>query len=603
MNEVKLVLHTSALCATFPNLSMVRSLKKAIGALSVIALTVSLLPTVTAQSVPPTVQIIDNASATGFTKTGTWYTVSDSASYAGKYLYTTTSNASTTKAVWTFTNLSPGQYKVSVTYRPKSYFSTKAEFRVFDGGVAGKDLGVTTVNETSRASSGDIDGTPWQTLGTPGGHFAVLMNSLSVTLSANASASVQADAVRIERIGNLTGDEMLRDFASAGTTIQSTIDGEGEEETVSTIDVLVLYTSDAPSALHLTDAELERLIRRNFDCDITTDSTCLVRSGVPLNVNGIMKASGVPVNFRIVELKKITVRSIDSTTDMLYTMQTNENVESLRRFTNADIVVTFAPVTSSSEVVGLTYVPKYSVPVPLDTIIESADKYIYGSHIRNSHFSAFSIVRILSNDSEFSTLPMTLTHEIGHILAAGHEVENTEVAVEPWSHAYTVDGGIKTIDAAYGGNGYTYGCPTLGCVLVPVFSNPQKTTTIGGKTYQLGIADKSDNVRTMKKLAPLVAGYSERGAISLYNSEVCLDSTADSIVSAIDSLRVINYINEDDPVQEIQLITNLRKIFFEYGFIDNNNDGWISPIDALRIINHINDPTNPAFAPANVCPH
>lgn len=430
------------------------------------------------------------------------------------------------------------------------------------------------------------------------------MNNLSVTLTASATAQVQADAVRIERVGDLTGEEMLRDFAALGTVVNSTsggAGGEGEGEEESEIDVIVFATADLAPYLGISDAEVSTLVRRSFDCNSIIDSTCTSHSGIPINVNGIMRASGVPVKVNVVKVLILSAQSVESSDDLVYTMQIDENVELLRTIYGADAVVLFAPVPQNALILGSTAPPTFSQQTPIDTVVASTNRNSFISHIENAHFGAHSVVRVDKNN--LTAMTLTLAHEFGHILGTGHEEETGEnFSIEPWSHALTIDGGVKTLDSAYTKNGYTNGCPVLGCSLIPLFSNPNKSVTVGAKTYNLGIADKEDNVRTMKKMAPLVARYSERPFLTLTNPENCLDSSADSIVTPIDGLRVINYLNGEAPQQEIALMTGLRKVAFIFGYIDTNKDGWITPIDTLRVINHLNEPTNPAFAPETVCP-
>lgn len=573
---------------------------KALSALSILALVSLSLPTVSAQTVPPAVQVIDNASANGFTKTRTWYATNDSASYAGKYLYAPI-GASTTKATWTFTNLTPGRYNVSVTYRPRSYFSTNAEFRVFDGGIGGYDLGATTVNQTVRAS-GDIDGTPWQALGVPGGHFAILMNSLSVTLSANSSARVQADAVRIERIGELSDSELLRNFArSQASIVPTSSGGEGEGPAVSQIDVLALYTDDLLDAqFHSSVIEFQTWVRRAFDCNPSTDTGCTVINGIPITVNGIMQASGVPVKFVVKNIMKSPVNDIPENVDTFTkSLDVSPEMNAARVAAGADVTVAFTKFMNINPQ-GYSGYPVLSEGLTLDQLAAEPNKNSRSAYVMSSNYRAISVIRLPGNIYG----ALTLVHELGHLLGSGHENYGTERAgLEPSARGYVVNGQFKTLDVAVYGDGIvTQSCP-LGCSLIPIFSNPRLALQSNGTTQPLGTA-AADNVSTMSKMAPIVATYSERTPIQNYrliNPENCLDKDGDGIVAPIDSLRVINYLN-DGSETNVFVITNMRSVLFNSGFLDSNGDGVITPMDSLWIINHLNDPTNPAFTPATVCP-
>jgi hypothetical protein len=100
-------------------------------------------------------------------------------------------------ATWTFTGLTPGVYRVSVTWDPAANRAPDAAFTVLDGGAA---LTTTLVNQRQAPASFQDAGAWWQVLG---GTYDIQSGVLTVRLSdlATAGTYLIADSVRIERIG------------------------------------------------------------------------------------------------------------------------------------------------------------------------------------------------------------------------------------------------------------------------------------------------------------------------------------------------------------------------------------------------------------------
>jgi hypothetical protein len=158
--------------------------------------------TVRGQVVAATVsRVIDNDSP-GFAKQGEWVSRQDapgttaSGGYDQDYFYSTKGNGSDT-ATWTFDNITPGVYRVSSTWWPMTgYRATNAPFTILDGTVA---VGTVTANQEQLPNDFQDGGVSWESLG----NFAIGGNTLVVRLSDAANNYVIADAVRIERIGDL----------------------------------------------------------------------------------------------------------------------------------------------------------------------------------------------------------------------------------------------------------------------------------------------------------------------------------------------------------------------------------------------------------------
>lgn len=538
------------------------------------------------------ISILDNGSPSGFSTTGSWTTIPEKDAFAGSYRQAFGSNAS---ATWTFGNISPGRYRISVTYRPRSYFSKNAMFRVYD---AETDLGVTAVNQSVRATSGDdASGTPWQRLGSTD-EFIIRSSTIRVQLSGNTTAQVQADAVKIERLGHLRDADILKDFAQS-SGIQRSDAGEGESPVQ--IDALVIFNDRAVSLYNNSTDDLTRWIRTAFDCTAGVDAHCEKYGDITMSINGIMKASGVNARFNIVDMQYYTFGQYQRAIDILETAMASKVIERARAAAHADIVVIFngnPAVNTSSESLGETMYPQMRTST-IDEISSSAHRWKHQDHIYNAAFATSVITLKEKYDGV-----MVAAHEIGHLLGAGHEIERNDHTIEPSAHAFTLDGYVKTIDTAivdYAGYvGTTTGCPSK-CTSVPVFSNPNIEVTSKGRVIRLGIPGVKDNVSVMNRMAPIVASYRDRPALNLHNPENCLDVNGDGYVVPLDSLTVINYMSSGEELEQAKM-PSVRAVLLGYTFVDVNRDGWISPIDALMIINHMNNPTDPAFAPENVCP-
>jgi hypothetical protein len=156
----------------------------------------------------PAVQIIDNG-ADGFCATGPWHVKSKGGyeqdlhvahkapdppkkphkndKQAEKF------NKKFATATWTFTGLTAGQYRVSVTVPGHSGFATNAPFSVFDGSNLLKTV---AVNQSKLKGDAKRDQFHWRELGA----FTIEGGTLVVQLTNRANGKVAADAVKIERV-------------------------------------------------------------------------------------------------------------------------------------------------------------------------------------------------------------------------------------------------------------------------------------------------------------------------------------------------------------------------------------------------------------------
>lgn len=96
-------------------------------------------------------------------------------------------------AIWTFNGLTPGVYRVSVTYTADVDRATDARFSVLDDTTS---LGTVQVNQQRAPADFSDQGAKWADLGI----FTITSSTLVVQLTDEANGYVLADGVRIERV-------------------------------------------------------------------------------------------------------------------------------------------------------------------------------------------------------------------------------------------------------------------------------------------------------------------------------------------------------------------------------------------------------------------
>jgi hypothetical protein len=169
---------------------------------------------------PPPATIIDNGDA-GYADTGFAYWPATSTPVQGHEDDVHFSAAgSGDMATWTFTGLTSGQYRVSATWFEHANRATNAPFTVMDGSLA---LGTVAVNQELAPTADVTEGTTdFQDLGT----FDINGDTVVVKLSDNANDYVIADAIRIERTGDLPASSPeIEVYKSAGAA--TIIDNRG----------------------------------------------------------------------------------------------------------------------------------------------------------------------------------------------------------------------------------------------------------------------------------------------------------------------------------------------------------------------------------------
>ena len=141
---------------------------------------------------PTAVQVLDDGDE-GFTTAGRWGHGTRSGNL-GDHRYSAAGAGSAT-ATWSFA-VTPGEYRVSATWRAERNRATNAPFTVSDGGIP---FQATYVNQEKAPNDFTASEVKWKNLGET---FTITSTTLSVTLSNAADQYVIADAVRVERVGD-----------------------------------------------------------------------------------------------------------------------------------------------------------------------------------------------------------------------------------------------------------------------------------------------------------------------------------------------------------------------------------------------------------------
>lgn len=163
-------------------------------------------------------------------------------------------------ATWTFKNIDPGQYRVSVTWRPASSLADNAPFSVLDGS---SPVGAAPMNLRIAPHDRTVSGGAWADVGT----FSISGTRLVVRLSDESDGPVIADAVRIERVDNLSGGPAV--LVKVGSTPVAAGGAYGFGSSASGAPVSRTFTvrnvGDAPLTLGSIDLPAGFVLASGFD--------------------------------------------------------------------------------------------------------------------------------------------------------------------------------------------------------------------------------------------------------------------------------------------------------------------------------------------------
>ncbi|MCC6419244.1 MAG: DUF1800 family protein [Gemmataceae bacterium] len=149
---------------------------------------------------PPAVRCVDDGGA-GFTATAGWGNNYTEVGATGRlpfqrFLTYAAPGTGAEAATWTFTNLEPGQYVIAASWIGYGWGASNAPFTVLDGATPLTSAPIRVNQRVDAAGFADAAAN-WQTLGT----FTVTGSTLAVKLTDDADGYLNADAVRIQRVG------------------------------------------------------------------------------------------------------------------------------------------------------------------------------------------------------------------------------------------------------------------------------------------------------------------------------------------------------------------------------------------------------------------
>lgn len=418
-----------------------------------LATTLPPMPTLAAQST----SVIDNGDA-AFSAEGWMLTVDPTSGYEGDVHYIKPQTTST-PASWEFTNLEPGTYRVSAHWVPRTWLNPQAQYTV-----AGASSQTVTIDQRTAPSE-------WNTI-----VDAVTVDDMG-TLRIELTSSIgdkylYADAVKVEKVVDV-------EYFFSGLPSE---EAEGEDDTPAIIDLLIVYSPDAA---------------RDSAVKAGAEDTSSVEPILGEIYYAVQQLNDTFVNSNI--SAKVNVRSIRPASDaiVLYPNQAqslnavfnDDTLEAAER-DGADIVIFIGASDTQLEYCGVSagFTEESGISDPADVVV--------GSEL---------FVRMATNNylvvmNQKCLDKGTLAHEVGHLLGAGHQAEDTTfLRLEPWANAYDIGiGNRRTLM-------YSEVLDT-GQTRVLVFSQPNLYYRIGDISYELGSEDHN-NARTVRKVAPLVAQY------------------------------------------------------------------------------------------------
>ncbi|MEX0777320.1 MAG: PQQ-dependent sugar dehydrogenase [Phycisphaeraceae bacterium] len=143
--------------------------------------------------VQPVVRIIDDRDA-GFSTNNVWGFTLEPYYYGGDHSFARDGQGANV-ATYTFTNLPPGEYRISATWRSDLNRATNTPYAIYDGSTL---LDTVRVNQELAPDDRTDQETIFKDLGTS---WTISSGTLIIRISDDANDFVDADAIRIERIG------------------------------------------------------------------------------------------------------------------------------------------------------------------------------------------------------------------------------------------------------------------------------------------------------------------------------------------------------------------------------------------------------------------
>lgn len=143
-------------------------------------------------TIAPVLRVLDDGDATSSFSGGPW--LNALGGYGNSQSYSDTAGASHS---WLFTDLTPGSYRVLTTYNPAASLASRVNYAAFDGATLRQ---TTAIDQRTSGTDMSYAGRNWSTIGS---NVSITGNSMTVIMTVPAGGYAAADAVYVERMGEI----------------------------------------------------------------------------------------------------------------------------------------------------------------------------------------------------------------------------------------------------------------------------------------------------------------------------------------------------------------------------------------------------------------
>ena len=512
-------------------------------------------------------QIIDDGDD-GYSQTTGWTNVTNLLAYGLDYDYHAAGNGSGS-ATWEFDNLPAGSYQVFTKWIGFSNRASNAPYTIFDGSTA---LGTVPVNQQVMPSGDQSNGVVWQSLGT----FSTSTGTLAVKLGDNANGYVVADAVRIvlNGIAEQQPEMDVAGLASVATGDDTPSIDEGTDfgtvyADTNSVSQTFTISNNGNAPLHLTGSPRVAIGGDDpQDFSVTAQPAATVAPGTTTTFTVMFHATAPGVRTAVVSIAN------DDDDEHPYTFTVGG--------VGADPGETLFVEDDSDD--GFSAVGGWTSSANASA---QSGEFLSDAAGSGSDKATWSFAGLA---------PGTYTVYATWVPAADRATN------APFTVA---DGAVSQVTVAVNQQQAPSGRSDAGLEWTSLetlyVTSGTLTVSLANNANGRVIADAIELVR--EDLASLTPPPAPPFAAIAHNAVMAPDVNADSIVSAMDALIVINHLMNSGVSTSQSATANALTAMPAAGtsspassgqtrpyYMDVNGDGIISPIDALTVINYLLHP-------------